>query len=57
MAKDGLIIRADLAGKVPRVEYSLATPLGYAVLELLKGIAEWGDKRRQQIEEDEVRLR
>jgi DNA-binding HxlR family transcriptional regulator len=26
MAKDGLIIRADLAGKVPRVEYLFGDP-------------------------------
>lgn len=56
MAKDGLVIRTEFAGNVPRVEYSLVNPLGYAVLELLKAIAEWGDKHRQSIEDDEVSL-
>ena len=31
-------------------------PLGYAVLELLKAIAEWGQKHRQPIEDDEASL-
>jgi hypothetical protein len=38
------------------VEYSLVNPLGYAVLELLKAIAEWGGKHRQSIEDREVSL-
>jgi hypothetical protein len=38
------------------VEYSLVNPLGYAVLELLKAIAEWGDKHCQPFEDDEVSL-
>jgi DNA-binding HxlR family transcriptional regulator len=44
MEKDGLIIRIDIGGKVPRVEYSLATPLGCAVLNLLQAMAKWGDQ-------------
>lgn len=56
MAKDGLVIRTEFAGNVPRVEYSLVNPLGYAVLELLKAIAEWGDKHRPSIEDDKVRI-
>jgi DNA-binding HxlR family transcriptional regulator len=56
MKEDGLIIRTDFDGKVPRVEYSLVNPLGYAVLELLKAIAEWGDKHRQPIEDDKASL-
>lgn len=52
MAKDGLVIRAEFDGNVPRVEYSLVNPLGYAVLELLKAIAEWGNKHRQSIGDD-----
>jgi DNA-binding HxlR family transcriptional regulator len=44
MEKDGLIIRIDIGGKVPRVEYSLATPLGCAVLDLLQAMAKWGDQ-------------
>ena len=56
MAKDGLVIRTEFDGNVPRVEYSLVNPLGYAVLELLKAIAEWGDKHCQPFEDDEVSL-
>ncbi|HEX5235031.1 MAG TPA: helix-turn-helix domain-containing protein [Silvibacterium sp.] len=56
MAKDGLVIRTEFAGNVPRVEYSLVNPLGYAVLELLRAIAEWGDKHRLSIEDDKVRI-
>jgi DNA-binding HxlR family transcriptional regulator len=43
MVKHGLIIRTDYAGKVPRVEYALANPLGYSVLDLLQAVANWAD--------------
>jgi DNA-binding HxlR family transcriptional regulator len=56
MVKDGLVIRTEYAGNVPRVEYSLVNPLGYAVLELLKAIAQWGDKHRLSIEDNKVRI-
>jgi DNA-binding HxlR family transcriptional regulator len=56
MAKDGLVTRTEFDGNVPRVEYSLVSPLGYAVLELLKAIAEWGDKHRPPTEDGEVSL-
>jgi DNA-binding HxlR family transcriptional regulator len=49
MAKDGLVIRTDLPGRVPQVEYSLAKPLGYAVLNLLRAVAEWSDEHFNQI--------
>jgi DNA-binding HxlR family transcriptional regulator len=54
MANDGLITRTDYAGKVPRVEYALANPLGYAVLDLLQAVAEWGDRHCRQIKDDEA---
>ena len=44
MEKEGLIVRFDRSGKIPHVEYSLASPLGFAALSLLHSIAEWGDK-------------
>jgi len=44
MEKEGLIIRVDRSGKVPHVEFTLASPLGYAALTLLQSIAEWGGK-------------
>lgn len=43
MVNHGLIIRTDYVGKVPRVEYALANPLGYAVLDLLQAVANWAD--------------
>jgi len=43
MVKHGLIIRTDYVGKVPRVEYALANPLGHAVLDLLQAVANWAD--------------
>jgi DNA-binding HxlR family transcriptional regulator len=44
MVNHGLIIRTDYAGKMPRVEYHLANPLGYAALDLLQAVAEWGGR-------------
>jgi DNA-binding HxlR family transcriptional regulator len=55
MATDRLIIRTDYTGKVPRVEYSLANPLGYAVLDLLQAVAEWGDRHCRQIKGREIK--
>lgn len=56
MASDGLVIRTDLPGRVPQVEYSLAKPLGYAVLDLLRAMAEWGDEHFNQVMSDAARL-
>jgi DNA-binding HxlR family transcriptional regulator len=42
MEKDGLIVRSDLSGSVPHVEYSLADPRGFAALNLLSLIVQWG---------------
>lgn len=42
MEKGGLIVRSDLSGKVPHVEYRLANPLGFAALTLLQNVARWG---------------
>lgn len=44
MEKDGLIVRTSLGGKVPHVEYSLANPLGCAVLSLLQVMAKWSSQ-------------
>jgi DNA-binding HxlR family transcriptional regulator len=41
MEKDGLIVRSDLSGIVPHVEYSLANPQGFAALNLLRMIVQW----------------
>lgn len=43
MVGRGLIVRTEYPGKMPRVEYALANPLGYAVLDLLRAVADWAD--------------
>jgi len=53
MVTDGLIVRTDYAGKVPRVEYSLTNPRGHAVLRLLEMVAEWGDRHCRQMKCEE----
>jgi DNA-binding HxlR family transcriptional regulator len=42
MEKDGLIVRSDLSRSVPHVEYSLTSPQGFATLNLLSVIVQWG---------------
>ena len=41
MERDGLIVRTDLSGKVPHVEYSLSNPQGQAVSRLLQILVTW----------------
>ena len=41
MERDGLIVRTDLSGQVPHVEYSLSKPRGSAVSQLLHLLAAW----------------
>ena len=41
MERDGIIVRTDLSGKVPHVEYSLSNPQGQAVSRLLQILATW----------------
>jgi DNA-binding HxlR family transcriptional regulator len=41
MERDRLIVRTDLSGKIPYVEYSLSNPRGLAVSRLLHILAEW----------------
>ena len=52
MANDGLVVRTDIPGRVPQVEYTLAIPLGYEVLNLLQAVSEWGDKNCRQVPSD-----
>jgi DNA-binding HxlR family transcriptional regulator len=52
MAIDGLVVRTDIPGRVPQVEYSLAIPLGYEVLNLLQVVSEWGDKNCRHVPND-----
>jgi DNA-binding HxlR family transcriptional regulator len=42
MERDGLIVRTELSGKVPRVEYSLSTPLGLSAVGLIQHLYQWG---------------
>ena len=41
MEQDGLIVRTDMSGKVPHVEYSLSNSLGQAVSRLLQILVTW----------------
>jgi DNA-binding HxlR family transcriptional regulator len=54
MVRDGLLVRTDVAGKMPRVEYSLSDSLGSAVLDLLQAVEEWGDKNYCQFRDEEA---
>lgn len=42
MERDGLIVRSDLGGKIPHVEYSLSNSLGRSVVNLVNTLAQWG---------------
>jgi DNA-binding HxlR family transcriptional regulator len=41
MEKQGIITRADLSGKIKHVKYTVSTPLGDAVLQLLAILRKW----------------
>ena len=42
MERDGIIVRTDLSGKVPHIEYSLSNSRGRSVLNLIDSLAQWG---------------
>ena len=42
MERDGLIVRTDLSGKIPHVEYSLSNSLGRSMVNLVHTLAQWG---------------
>lgn len=42
MERDGLIVRSDLSGRVPHVQYSLLEPRGVAICRLLDFLSMWG---------------
>ena len=44
MERDGLIIRTDLSGRLRHVEYSLSDSGGFAVLQLIDTLTEWGSR-------------
>jgi DNA-binding HxlR family transcriptional regulator len=42
MEKDGLVVRKDLSGRLRHVQYSLSDSMGFAVLDLISTLTEWG---------------
>ena len=42
MERDGIIVRTDLSGKVPHVEYSLSNSLGQSMVDLVHTLVQWG---------------
>jgi DNA-binding HxlR family transcriptional regulator len=46
MERDGLVVRTDLSGKVPHVEYSLSRLMGPVALRLLQTLQQWGTECR-----------
>jgi DNA-binding HxlR family transcriptional regulator len=44
MERDGLIVRTDLSGRLKHVEYSLSDSGGFAVLQLINTLIEWGSQ-------------
>ena len=42
MEKDGLVVRKDLSGRLRHVQYSLSDSMGFAVLDLISTLMEWG---------------
>ena len=44
MERDGLITRTDLSGRLRHVEYSLSDSGGFAVLQLINTLTEWGSQ-------------
>jgi DNA-binding HxlR family transcriptional regulator len=44
MERDVLIVRTDLSGRLKHVEYSLSDSGGFAVLQLINTLIEWGSQ-------------
>lgn len=44
MERDGLVVRTDLSGKIPHVQYSLSNPLGRSMVNLVHMLGHWGVK-------------
>lgn len=42
MENEGLLVRTEVTGRIPHVEYALTNSLGSSVLRLLQAIALWG---------------
>jgi DNA-binding HxlR family transcriptional regulator len=42
LENDGIIVRADLSGKIKHVEYTISAPLGVAVMKLVEFLSDWG---------------
>lgn len=46
MEKDGLVVRKDLSGRLRHVQYSLSDSMGFAVVDLISTLTEWGREYR-----------
>jgi DNA-binding HxlR family transcriptional regulator len=42
MEKDGLVVRKDLSDRLRHVQYSLSDSMGFAVVDLISTLTEWG---------------
>jgi DNA-binding HxlR family transcriptional regulator len=54
MERDGLIIRTDLSGRLRHVEYSLSDSGGFAVLQLINTLTEWGSQYASSLPKPEA---
>jgi DNA-binding HxlR family transcriptional regulator len=55
MERDGLIIRTDLSGRLKHVEYSLSDSGGFAVLQLINTLTEWGVQYASLLKPEAIR--
>ena len=44
LERDGIIVRADLSGRIKHVEYTLSAPLGIAVINLVGTLSGWATR-------------
>jgi DNA-binding HxlR family transcriptional regulator len=54
MERDGLIVRTDLSGRIRHVEYSLSDSAGFAVLQLINTLTEWGSRYASSLPKPET---
>jgi DNA-binding HxlR family transcriptional regulator len=57
MERDGLIIRRDLSGRLRHVEYALSDSGGFAVLQLINTLTEWGSQYASLLPKPEATCR
>lgn len=54
MERDGLIVRTDLSARLRHVEYSLSDSGGFAVLQLIDTLTEWGSRYASSVSRPEA---